>query len=117
MSVPVKYGIALSALVLIIGGIFAISGPGRVDVIVRNRSSQPITLIEITTLSGGDTFVREPLAVGQERVVPIIAGEETYDLRVRFSDGRFLYVEGRYVQSGDVRIEEVTDSASTLSIR
>ena len=108
-----KYGIALGVLVLIIGGIVAISGPGRVDVTVRNRSSQPITLIQITTFSGGDAIVREPLAVGQERLVPIIAGEEVYDLRIRFSDGRFLDIGERYVQSGDEWIEIVTDSAIT----
>lgn len=113
MSEPVKYGIALGVLVLIVGGIVAISGPGRADVIVRNRSTQPITLIQITTFSGGDTVVREPLAVGQERLVPIIAGEEAYELRIRFYDGRFLDVEDRYVQSGDEWIEVVTDSAIT----
>ena len=116
MSEPVKYGIALGVLVLIIGGIVAISGPGRADVIVRNGSTQPITLIQITTFSGGDAIVREPLAVGQERRVPIIAGEEVYDLRIRFSDGRFLDVEERYVQSGDEGVEVVSDSAITRRI-
>ncbi len=113
MSEPVKYGIALAALVLMIGGIFAISGPSRVDVIVRNRSTQPITLIQITSYSGGDLVVGESLAVGQERLVSIIAGEEVYDLRVGFSDGRFLDVDERYVQGGDEWIEVVTDSAIT----
>jgi hypothetical protein len=73
-------------------------------------------MIQITTFSGGDATVREPLAVGQETLVPIIAGEEGYDLRIGFSDGRFLDVDDRYVQSGEEWIEIVTDSAITRAL-